>query len=107
MTARLAAAGSNQQTQYHIRLKNDSSTSQTNLSLRVFLNLSEVYAAGLRASDVTADLYWSQCGAVQLGPLRVWNAAQHLYYLPVAWKAFSFAPHQTCEVQFGLHLRGR
>ncbi len=98
--------GSNQETQYRVRLYNDSGGTQGGLKARIYVNLSELFAAGLTARDVTLAKYWDQCGAVQLGPVTVWDSARSLYYVELTWQGYTFAASSSCEVQFSIHLAG-
>jgi len=98
--------GSNQETQYRVRLYNDSGGTQGGLKARIYVNLSEVFAAGLTARDVTLAKYWDQCNAVQLGPVTVWDNARSLYYVELTWQGYTFAASSSCEVQFSIHLAG-
>lgn len=96
--------GQSQETQYRVRLYNDSATAQSGLKARVFLNLSEITAAGLAPQNVVSAKYWDQCNAVQIGPVTAWDTARSLYYVDLNWQRYSFAKNSFCEVQFSLHL---
>ena len=96
--------GQSQETQYRVRLYNDSATAQSGLKARVFLNLSEIAAAGLTPQNVVSVKYWDQCNAVQIGPVTAWDTARSLYYVDLNWRGYSFAKGSFCEVQFSLHL---
>ena len=88
------------ETQYRVRLYNDDTTPQSNLSLRVYVDLSEVFAAGLGVGNLTIDKFWDQCGTATLGPYTQWRGT--IYYVEVSWQGQSFAPGSFCEVQFRL-----
>jgi len=100
------SGGSNQETQYRLRLYNDGGGAQTGFTARIYLNLSEIYAAGFTARDVTTAKYWDQCGTVRPGPVTVWDSARSLYYIDLDWQGYSFAARSSCEVQLSIHLVG-
>ena len=104
ITAMNGGGGQDQETQYRVRLYNDSATAQSGLKARVFLNLSEITAAGLAPQNVVSAKYWDQCNAVQIGPVTAWDTARSLYYVDLNWQRYSFAKNSFCEVQFSLHL---
>src|SRR5690606_12072446 len=64
----------NQEAQYKVRLFNDGSSAVSGVSARIFLDLTELYAAGLTSSDVSFEEFWDQCNQVTLGPLAAWDA---------------------------------
>lgn len=96
------AVQSNQETQYQIRLFNTGAQAQANLKVRIFFDLTEVYAAGLTSSNVLVEKFFDQC-SVTFGPVTVWNAAAKVYYVDVSWGAFSFPANSSCEI----HVRPR
>ena len=96
------AVQSNQETQYQIRLFNISAQAQANLKVRLFFDLTEVYAAGLTSTNVFVEKFFDQCG-VTFGPVTVWNAAAKVYYVDVSWGGFSFPANSSCEI----HVRPR
>jgi hypothetical protein len=100
-----AAIGSitNQETQYKVKLFNDSASSQANLKVRVFMNLTEVYNAGLTFSDVVAEEFWDQCGSVSYSAATVWNAAQKTYYVDLPF-GNTFTANSVCEVHWRIRL---
>ena len=104
VAAMLGEAYSNQETQYRVRLYNDGASAQVGMSARIFLNLSELSAAGLSASDLVNTLYWDSCGGAQVGAPVLWNSAQQIYYVPVGWPNNAIPAHGECEAQFSLHL---
>ncbi|MBX9585016.1 MAG: glycoside hydrolase family 9 protein [Gemmataceae bacterium] len=62
----------------------------TNLSFRYFMDLSEVYAAGFTAADITVRSYYSE-GAT-IGPLTAWDAEKRLYYVEVSFAGRTIVP---------------
>ena len=98
------SAGSTQETQYWVQLNNTGATARTGMSARVYVDLSEVYAAGLSASNVTTTEYWDQCGTAQLGPVTAWDVARRLYYVQISWQGQSFQPNGSCQVQFTVRM---
>ncbi|MGN6674757.1 MAG: hypothetical protein ACTHMA_15765, partial [Thermomicrobiales bacterium] len=105
VTAKLGNV-SNQETQYRVRLYNDSATPQSGLTVRVFVDLSELFAAGLSGADVATAKYWDQCGAVAIGPAQNWRAGTTIYAIDLTWQGYTFAPGSACEVQFSIHPSG-
>ena len=95
-----------QETQYRVRLYNNSATAQRGLKARIFLNLSELSAAGLTAQNVVSAKSWDQCNAVRIGPVTAWDSARSLYYVDLNWQGYTFVKNSFCEVQFSLHLSG-
>lgn len=91
---------SGQKTQTKVRLYNDSLQAQTDLRVRVFVNLSELYAAGFTATDVVTEKLGDECGRVSIGPPSNWKAAQFIYYVDLDWGASMFPPNSSCEVRF-------
>ncbi|MFN8537524.1 MAG: cellulase family glycosylhydrolase [Thermomicrobiales bacterium] len=100
VTAMLGGSSATQETQYRVRLHNDGTTPQNNLSLRIYVDLSEVFAAGLNVGDLTTDEFWDQCGTANLGPYTRWSG--NVYYVELRWQGQTFAPGSSCEVQFRL-----
>lgn len=100
VTAMLGGGNATQETQYRVRLHNDGATPQNNLSARVFVDLSEVFAAGLGVGDLTTDELWDQCGTASLGPYTRWSGA--IYYVEIRWQSQKFKPGGSCEIQFRL-----
>ena len=85
---------------------NDSATPQSGLTVRVFVDLSEVFAAGLSNTDVVTAKYWDQCGAVVIGPAQNWRTGTTIYAIDLTWQGRTFAPGSSCEVQFSIHPSG-
>ena len=96
----------NQMTQYWIQLNNTGTTAIANMSARVYLNLSEIFAAGLSANNVVVDEYWDQCGTAQLSSALTWDAARQLYYIQITWQGQTFNNGDSCQTQFGIRLSG-
>ena len=55
----------------------------TNVELRYFVDLSELYEAGYEASDVTITNNYQQSGSID--GLKVWNEENHIYYLSIVY----------------------
>jgi hypothetical protein len=62
----------------------------SNLSFRYFMDLSEVFAAGFTAGDVTVRSYYSEGATV--GPLTAWDAGRRLYYVEVSFAGRTIVP---------------
>lgn len=103
VTAMDGGGGQTQETQYRVRLYNDSTSAQSDLKVRIFLNLSELSAAGLTPQDVATAKYWDQCGAVTIGPVTTWDAARSLYYLELSWGNYAIPAASSCEIQLSIH----
>lgn len=71
-------------------------------TLCYFVDLSEVYAAGGSASDITVNMNYSQGG--NAGSLQAWDEEKHIYYLPVSFAGTRIMPgnqdSSKKEVQF-------
>ena len=55
----------------------------TNVELRYFVDLSELYEAGYEASDVQITNNYQQSGSID--GLKVWNEENHIYYLSIVY----------------------
>lgn len=100
-----------QKTAYWLKIENIGTTPVSGLKARVYLNLSEIYAAGLTASNVMVDRYWDDCGSPQFGSVTAYNAAQYIYYVDVDWSAQTlivpgqyYTPGSFCNLQFAVRL---
>ena len=71
-------------------------------TLCYFVDLSEVYASGGSAADISVNMNYSQGG--NASGLQVWDEEKHIYYLPVSFAGTSIAPgnqdSSKKEVQF-------
>jgi hypothetical protein len=80
--------------------------SSESLAFRVYLNLSEVFDAGLSLSDVEVDASFTD-GAVVTGP-HVADAAAGLYYIAVNYSGINITPgpgsvyRKECQLGIGL-----
>lgn len=79
-----------------------------NLKIRYFVDISELIAEGLSASDVTAELNYTQHAGAVISALKPWNIAQNLYYVEIDVSGAVIYPggqsqHRT-EVQFVLSV---
>jgi len=74
------------------------------LSFRYYVDLSEVYAAGYTASNITISTNYNQGATVS--PLTAFDAANHIYYVTVDFTGTKIypggQPHYKKEVQFRL-----
>lgn len=100
-----------QKTAYWLKIENTGTTPVSGLKARIYLNLSEIYAAGLTASNVVVDRYWDECTSAQFGTVTAYNAAQYLYYIDVDWSAQTlvvpgpyYTPGSFCNLQFAVRL---
>ncbi len=62
----------------------------TDLELRYFIDLSELYEAGYDASDVQISNNYLQSGRID--GLKVWNEENHIYYLSIVYDDASLYP---------------
>lgn len=73
-----------------------------NVTLRYFMDLSELYAAGKSAADVTLTTNYSQGG--EATGILPWNEAEHIYYAEINFGATAISPggqeQYKKEVQF-------
>ncbi len=97
------ASVSNQKNDYNVSLYNTSGTSLTNLSVRIYVDLSEVLAAGKQASDVVYDIYWTQSGTVTAsGPTLSQGS---IYYFTLSWGSYVLPAGQSSQVNGSPHLK--
>src|SRR5690554_6386661 len=98
---------SNPDVQSLIRMNiwNEDNAALNNLSARYFMDLSEVYAAGYSAGNVTLDVYYSSTG-VTVSPLTAYDTANRIYYYELDWGSYSVAPGARLEANFSIHLTG-
>jgi len=98
---------SNPDVQSLIRMNvwNEDTAALNNLSVRYFVDLSEVYAAGYSAGNVTLDVYYSSAG-VTVSPLTAYDTANRIYYYELDWGSYSVAPGARIEANFSIHLTG-
>jgi hypothetical protein len=101
--AALLACDCTKETQYNTVLYNDSAQSQANLKVRVFVNLTEVYAAGFTVNDVMTEEFYDQFGSVSYSPLTVWNAAQKTYYVDLIF-GNTLAANSSDEVHWRIRM---
>lgn len=64
--------------------------SSEDVELRYFVDLSEIYAAGYSASDITISTNYVQSGSVD--GLHVWNEDAHIYYLSIVYSDGGLSP---------------
>ena len=102
-----------QVTRYWLKIENTGTTPVSGLKARIYLNLSEVYAAGLTATSVAVDRDWDECTTAQFGSITAYDAGQYLYYIDVDWSAQTlivpgqyYTPGSFCNLKFGVRLSG-
>jgi endoglucanase len=71
---------------------------ETGLSLRYFVDLSEYYAKGFSAADISTSIDYTDNDAQIASSLRPWDEAKHIYYAEVSWP--NTALYAKCQVQF-------
>jgi len=103
--ARSEESNPNVQSLIRMNVWNEDTAALNNLSARYFVDLSEVYAAGYAAGDVTLDVYYSSTG-VNLSPLTAYDTANRIYYYELDWGSYSVAPGARVEANFSIHLTG-
>jgi Flp pilus assembly pilin Flp len=102
----------NQKTTYALKMENTGTAPVTGVSARVYVNLSELTAAGLSASDVVVDPYWNDCGNASAGSPVLYDAARSIYSIQITWTQTFIAPGQYytpnsfCNFSFGVRLAG-
>ncbi len=92
------------ETQYQLRLENNGKDDQGGFTARIFLDLSEVYAAGSSASNVGTTEFWDQCNAASFSPVTVWDSARSLYFVDVSFGNYQIPAKGYCEVQFRVYM---
>ena len=88
--ARREESNPNVQSLIRMTIWNEDTAPLNNLSARYFVDLSEVYAAGYAAGNVTLDVYYSSAG-VTVSPLTAYDAANRIYYFELNWGSYSLA----------------
>jgi endoglucanase len=68
------------------------------LTLRYFVDLSEYYAKGMTAADITTGIDYTDNGAKIAATLLPWDEAKHIYYAEISWP--NTALYAKCQVQF-------
>ncbi|HEX2953012.1 MAG TPA: glycoside hydrolase family 9 protein [Bacillota bacterium] len=96
---------SNQQSLLRMQIINDDSQALTDLSIRYYVDLSEVVAAGYSASNIKLDLYYSSATAT-VSSIKSYGATQNIYYFDISWGTYSLPQGNRIEVNFSLHLNG-
>jgi len=103
--ARCEESNPNVQSLIRMNVWNEDTAALNNLSARYFVDLSEVYAAGYSAGNVTLDVYYSSTG-VNVSPLTAYDTANRIYYYELDWGSYSVAPGARIEANFSIHLTG-
>lgn len=79
-----------------------------NLELRYFVDLSELYAAGGSAADVTVNMNYSD--GAKFGGIYEWNKDKHIYYVSIEFSGVKIYPGGQSafkkEVQFRMLANG-
>lgn len=79
-----------------------------NLELRYFVDLSELYSAGLSASDVQVTLNYSD--GAKFGGIYEWNKDKNIYYVSISFDGVKIYPGGQSaykkEVQFRMSANG-
>jgi hypothetical protein len=88
-----------------MQIINDDSQALTGLSIRYYVDLSEVVAAGYSASNIKLDLYYSSATAT-VSSIKSYGATQNIYYFDISWGTYSLPQGNRIEVNFSLHLNG-
>ena len=78
----------------------------TDLEVRYFVDLSELYEAGYEASDVQITTNYMQSGRVD--GLKVWNEENHIYYLSIVYDDGALYPggQSQCKSEVQVRLIG-
>ncbi len=75
----------------------------TNMELRYFVDLSEVYEAGYDASDIQITTNYMQSGRVD--GLKVWNEENHIYYLSIVYDDGALYPGGQSQYKSEVQVR--
>ena len=75
----------------------------TDVELRYFVDLSELYEAGYDASDVQITTNYMQSGRVD--GLKVWNEENHIYYLSIVYDDGALYPGGQSQYQSEVQTR--
>ena len=77
--------------------------SATDVELRYFIDLSELYEAGYDASDVQITNNYMQSGRVD--GLKVWNEENHIYYLSIVYDDGALYPGGQSQYRSEIQTR--
>lgn len=75
----------------------------TDVELRYFIDLSEIYEAGYDASDVQITTNYTQSGTVD--GLKVWNEEEHIYYLSIVYNDGQLYPGGQSQYRSEMQTR--
>lgn len=75
----------------------------TDVELRYFVDLSEIYEAGYDASDVQITTNYTQSGTVD--GLKVWNEEEHIYYLSIVYNDGQLYPGGQSQYRSEMQTR--
>ena len=75
----------------------------TDLEVRYFVDLSELYEAGYEASDVQITTNYMQSGRVD--GLKVWNEENHIYYLSIVYDDGALYPGGQSQYKSEVQVR--
>ena len=75
----------------------------TDLELRYFIDLSELYEAGYTASDVQISNNYMQSGRID--GLKVWNEENHIYYLSIVYDDGALYPGGQSQYKSEIQTR--
>ncbi|HEX9061533.1 MAG TPA: cellulose binding domain-containing protein, partial [Clostridia bacterium] len=96
---------SKSETQYKIMVSNTGAFAVDKLSARIFVDLSEVYAAGFTAADISASSIYDQSGKATItGPIA-WDAAKNIYYIQVDWNGYSIIPGGSTQECVSIRMK--
>ena len=75
----------------------------TDLEVRYFVDLSELYEAGYDASDVQITTNYMQSGSID--GLKVWNEENHIYYLSIIYDDGALYPGGQSQYKSEVQVR--
>ena len=75
----------------------------TDVELRYFVDLSEIYEAGYDASNVQITTNYTQSGTVD--GLKVWNEEEHIYYLSIVYNDGQLYPGGQSQYRSEMQTR--
>lgn len=98
------STNSKQETQYKLAVFNTGSGAVDKFSARIYMDLSEVYAAGLSAKDIFSEKLYDQSGSTTLSAPIEWNAENKIYYIEVNWNDYILKEGSSIKLDLRIRL---
>ncbi len=94
-----------QETQYKVVVSNTGGSSVNKFSARIYLDLSEVYAAGYSSSNIVIEkLYDQTSGKTTLTGPFAWDEDKRIYYVQINWNDYALNEGASIEQDVRVRL---